>query len=292
MIFLSFSFSISRDARKCAHGHIFCASCIFTWASRQRDANATCPVCRVPGRYYRPSPEVDEILSRKTVKCLEEKCKWTGILRDYRYHKRLRHTKTSTLGAQNQDNTASLPDITGHTSGGSGVPVHTASLATSHASPWPPRTRRQENTSTDVIIMGEQGEHGRITALMASFSSQLEERGRHINAYSRHRERLRRESLREVEYLGRQLEDVSVDLGRLLDSMNTDSDRYMSYIRDIPPPPTFTLPAWVSPRLGRSTGLRSNGRPSNYGNTHQNSAGPLGPLESQGATAPGHHTQS
>ena len=139
------------------------------------------------------------------------------------------------------------------------------------------------------LLWVSRAEHGRITALMASFSSQLEERGRHINAYSRHRERLRRESLREVEYLGRQLEDVSADLGRLLDSMNTDRwqihELYKGTSHRLQPSryqPGYLHDSVDLLALGPMVGHQIMETPT------KTSAGPLGPLEAQGATAPGH----
>ena len=91
-------------------------------------------------------------------------------------------------------------------------------------------TGRSYDEMSGNISRGRQ----RLQNMFASFQERLTRRRRNIDAAYHERESQRRESMREVETLGRRLDSVSSNLMLLLDNMSRDSQRYRRYIREIP----------------------------------------------------------
>ena len=90
---LNLSYQILCEPRQCENDHPFCSACIKLWSRQSNSAcKDNCPVCRAPATGYRTYSREDwSRLTNEKVKCVEQKCSWTGVLRDYKRHMRNTH---------------------------------------------------------------------------------------------------------------------------------------------------------------------------------------------------------
>ena len=133
-------------------------------------------------------------------------------------------------------------------------------------------TGRSYDEMSGNISRGRQ----RLQNMFASFEERLTRRRRNIDAAYHERESQRRESMREVETLGRRLDSVSSNLMLLLDNMSRDSQRYRRYIREIPAipdMPSIQLPNHIpnSSRQLREQIAAANQNATSRGRSHPSS---------------------
>lgn len=240
---------MSRDPRECTSGHIFCTSCIVAWATGEADGSAKCPVCRVPGRYYRPSAQAHYLVSRKMVGCPEQGCKWTGILREYKFHKKERHSgpdsaveglvpiqlflKSKIYGRKRQDEYEG--DDTGDEGMGDGVVdngndardlrnycAYGDSVGDSHIN------QSTSDPLTDLLRINNHHQNHRPIVVPLNTATRQHRRRGSVRGNAA------KESLEEVESIRHQLSKVSGDLSLLLEKMSRDHEKYMGFINSRP----------------------------------------------------------
>lgn len=76
----SICYLVSRQAKECDNGHLFCTTCVFAWSMTYGANSDKCPVCRSKQAEYRPRAEVDESIGRKRVRCPEPACSFRAPL--------------------------------------------------------------------------------------------------------------------------------------------------------------------------------------------------------------------
>ncbi|CAH1782607.1 unnamed protein product [Owenia fusiformis] len=79
-------YNILKNTRRCSNEHKFCTTCIYAWTTTGGAGNDKCPVCRTKG-FYVKDPALDEQIGKERVKCVNESCKWQGLLKDFQYHR-------------------------------------------------------------------------------------------------------------------------------------------------------------------------------------------------------------
>jgi hypothetical protein len=69
---------------QCKEGHVFCEECIHNWLKTKN----TCPVCIQPltKETLSSNRTLDNIITRKQVRCANAGCRWTGIHSDFACH--------------------------------------------------------------------------------------------------------------------------------------------------------------------------------------------------------------
>ncbi len=219
------SYLVVRDPRLCQNSHRFCASCIATWSlTPNGDNNLKCPVCRAPGR-YRPDFRLDYKLRRSAVKCLEINCDWKGLLKEYDSHLMKQHDVGEPPPASDD---FKFPSIT-HTGNGASYGIHNAPVPHpgSQIPTWIDRGRHVRDSTSNRLDRDREALH----FMFLDFERQLAQRGRSIRWFHETRERDRLDRLREMESLGRRLDQVGGDIMQMLTDMEWDGRRYRDYIR-------------------------------------------------------------